>query len=66
MVYKLGVNIVRDFLHDKKREFDDLFRLKRWKGTKNFCRAIRHELDAICRKFKINSPRTRKQGILQQ
>jgi hypothetical protein len=41
MIYKLSVDIVRDFLDDKKRKFDDLLRLKRWKGTENFCWAIR-------------------------
>lgn len=43
MIYKLGVNIIRDLLHDEEGEFDDLLRLERWEGTQDFCWAITYE-----------------------
>lgn len=43
MIYKLGVDVIWDFLDDKKRKLDDLLRLERWKGTENFRWAVRYE-----------------------
>ena len=56
MIHNLGVDIIRNLLDDKERELNDLFRLKRWERTKDFCWTVRGESVLICRTDRAQIP----------